>query len=198
MHSQEIKHRSSKSLCVPISITVPCECHENRSHCSVVFLYNLFRAYDYGFSWSLLCVLEIQKNGCVLLKQVLEHELPKLRSVLVQKDKQLEESITQLYAEWPCCHASCGICTGWGWICLGFRDLSLCVWKFEVPGLCVVFPELRWPQKWHNDPLRPLRPCILSLGIFVSPFLFSLSSGLTLNPNFQKQSLRLKHCSCAI
>ena len=37
LHGQEIEHRSSKSLCVPISITVPCECHENRSHCSVVF-----------------------------------------------------------------------------------------------------------------------------------------------------------------
>eukprot|EP00439_Symbiodinium_sp_Y106_P012588 s7106_g1.t2 len=32
--------------------------------------------------------------------RILDHELPKLRSVLVQKDKQLEESITQLYAEW--------------------------------------------------------------------------------------------------
>ncbi|CAJ1328908.1 unnamed protein product [Effrenium voratum] len=32
--------------------------------------------------------------------RILEHELPKLRSVLVQKDKQLEENITQLYAEW--------------------------------------------------------------------------------------------------
>eukprot|EP00931_Biecheleriopsis_adriatica_P034702 TRINITY_DN20021_c0_g5_i1.p1 TRINITY_DN20021_c0_g5~~TRINITY_DN20021_c0_g5_i1.p1 ORF type:complete len:4603 (-),score=1119.02 TRINITY_DN20021_c0_g5_i1:34-13842(-) len=32
--------------------------------------------------------------------RILELELPKLRSVLVQKDKQLEESITQLYAEW--------------------------------------------------------------------------------------------------
>ena len=146
-------------------------------------------------------MLEIQKNGCVLLKQVLEHELPKLRSVLVQKDKQLEESITQLYAEWPCRHASGGICNGWGFICLGFRDSRLCVWRFEVPGLCVVFPELRWPHKLQNDPLRLLRPCMLSLGIFVyfvSPFLLSLSSGLTLNPNFQKQSLRLKHSSFGI
>lgn len=32
--------------------------------------------------------------------RILEHELPKLRSVLVQKDKQLEENITQLYSEW--------------------------------------------------------------------------------------------------
>lgn len=32
--------------------------------------------------------------------RILEHELPKLRSVLVQKEKQLDESMTMLYAEW--------------------------------------------------------------------------------------------------